>query len=99
MRILAWANGEDRENPTIIRYSDTLDGYGVTTDAELIALENKGEEVLEYVNNAWFEVWDANDPYGEDISNVYHSVDDAVDVCRSFTVTYGAHDPVAEINV
>ena len=99
MRVLSWAKGEDSDNPTIFRYSDTLDGYGVTTDAELIALENQGEEVWEWGHNAWFEVWDANDPYGEDISNVYHSLDDAVAICHSFSVTYGAHDPVTEINV
>lgn len=62
-------NGEMRINYTlpdgsvdVIRYTNDLERKGITTDLELLDAEELG--VLEFVNNAWFEVWSvAEDEY------------------------------------
>jgi hypothetical protein len=77
-------NGEMRINAItdagvawIIRYTDQLEQFGITTDEELQAWTDKGEPVFNWINNSWFELVDNNDP--ED-GTVYDYLDDAIAV-------------------
>jgi hypothetical protein len=65
------------EEPTVIRYSDQLERFGVKTDADLQAWTDKGDEYFTWVNNAWFEVWDAENP--DYYSEVIHELDLAIE--------------------
>ena len=73
MRIHARNNVENEYR--VIRYSDDLEKVGVTTVAELIALENKGEDYFIWDDNPWFEVWDTED---ETYEEVFDTLDNAV---------------------
>ena len=73
MRIHARNNVENEYR--VIRYSDDLEKVGVTTVAELIALENKGEDYFIWDDNPWFEVWDTED---ETYEAVFDTLDNAV---------------------
>lgn len=65
------------EEPTVIRYTDQLERFGVKTDADLQAWTDKGDEYFTWVNNAWFEVWDAENP--DYYSEVIHELDLAIE--------------------
>jgi hypothetical protein len=65
------------EEPTVIRYSDQLERFGVKTDADLQAWTDKGDEYFTWVNNSWFEVWDAENP--DYYSEVIHELDLAIE--------------------
>jgi hypothetical protein len=68
------------EEPTVIRYTDQLEEFGVKTDADLQAWTDKGDEYFTWVNNAWFEVWDAeNTDY---YSDVIDTLDDAIEYAK-----------------
>jgi hypothetical protein len=68
------------EEPTVIRYTDQLEAFGVKTDADLQAWTDKGDEYFTWVNNAWFEVWDAeNTDY---YSDVIDTLDDAIEYAK-----------------
>jgi hypothetical protein len=75
MRIHARATLD--EEPTVIRYTDQLEAFGVKTDADLTAWTDKGDEYFTWVNNAWFEVWDAENP--DYYSEVIHELDLAIE--------------------
>jgi hypothetical protein len=75
MRIHARATLD--EEPTVIRYTDQLERFGVKTDADLTAWTDKGDEYFTWVNNAWFEVWDAENP--DYYSEVIHELDLAIE--------------------
>jgi hypothetical protein len=64
------------EEPTVIRYTDQLESFGVKTDADLQAWTDKGDEYFTWVNNAWFEVWDADNT--DYYSEVIHELDLAI---------------------
>lgn len=75
-------NGEMRINAItdagvgcIIRYTDQLEAFGITTDEELQAWTDRGEPMFTWLNNSWFEVVDNDDP---DDGEVYHELDEAV---------------------
>jgi hypothetical protein len=68
------------EEPTVIRYTDQLEDFGVKTDADLTAWTDKGDEYFTWVNNAWFEVWDADNT--DYYSDVIDSLDDAVEYAK-----------------
>jgi hypothetical protein len=65
------------EEPTVIRYTDQLEEFGVKTDADLQAWTDKGDEYFTWVNNSWFEVWDAENP--DYYSEVIHELDLAIE--------------------
>jgi hypothetical protein len=48
-------------NEHTLRYTSDFDDLGITTDAILAEWNTKDEEVWSWVNNSWFEVWDAQD--------------------------------------
>lgn len=60
----------------IIRYTDQLEKFGITTDEELQAWTDKGEVVFDWIDNSWFELVDNDDP---DDGVVYHELDEAVE--------------------
>ena len=68
------------EEPTVIRYSDQLERFGVKTDADLQAWTDKGDEYFTWVNNAWFEVWDADNT--DYYSDVIDTLDDAIEYAK-----------------
>jgi len=59
MRIIVRRSADD-EISELIRYSDILERFGITTDKELEEWSKK-EDVFSVVNNPWFEIWSAND--------------------------------------
>ena len=46
----------------VIRYTDDLEEFGITNDRELAEWSMKGDDVFEWINNSWFEVFSNNDP-------------------------------------
>lgn len=82
MRIHAMKNGHS----VVIRYTDDLEDLGITNDEELGKWSAK-EEMFEWVNNSWFEVYDAND--AEWYSDPIHAFDEAVEFALSLSEKYG----------
>jgi hypothetical protein len=80
-------NGEMRIHATngdgsieVIRYTDKLEEFGITTDKQLAEWTEKGEEVFSWVNNSWFEVHTDKDL--EFFSEPYHSLGDAINEAK-----------------
>lgn len=76
-------NGEMRIHATredssieVIRYTDQLERFGITTDKQLTEWTDKGEEVFSWENNSWFEVW--NDKDTEFFSEPIHDLQQAI---------------------
>ena len=82
MRIHAMKNGHS----VVIRYTDDLEDLGITNDEELGKWSAK-EEMFEWINNSWFEVYDAND--AEWYSEPIHAFDEAVEFALSLSEKYG----------
>jgi len=59
MRIIVRRSADD-EISELIRYSDLLERFGITTDKELEEWSKK-EDVFSVINNPWFEVWSVKD--------------------------------------
>jgi hypothetical protein len=59
MRIIVRQSADD-EISELIRYSDILERFGITTDKELEEWSKK-EDVFSVVNNPWFEIWSVKD--------------------------------------
>ena len=59
MRIIV-KSAED-ESQEIIRYTDALEKFGITTDKELEEWAGKSEELFSVSMNPWFEVWSVKD--------------------------------------
>jgi len=93
-------NGEMRIHATkdghteVIRYTDQLESFGITTDKELGEWSAKGEEVFSWVNNSWFEVYDSLDP--EYYSEPIHSLDEAIDFAKELFTKYGKELPIGD---
>lgn len=83
MRIHATKDGHD----TVIRYTDQLRDFGIKDDNALAVWSAKDEEVFSWVNNSWFEVYDAND--AEWYSEPIHAFDEAVEFALSLSEKYG----------
>jgi hypothetical protein len=77
MRIHAVGSNGER---VVIRYTDRLEDFGITTDAQLAEWTDKGEEVFDWVNNSWFEVMHKED--GDFFSEPYHTLDDAIEYAK-----------------
>lgn len=71
MRIHAMKNGHEQ----VIRYTDQLLDFGITTDKELSKWSGK-EELFEWVNNSWFVV--LHDTDTEWFSEPLHELDEAI---------------------
>jgi hypothetical protein len=84
MRIHATKDGEHIE---VIRYTDQLRDFGITDDAALAVWSAKDEEVFSWVNNSWFEVYDAND--SEWYSDPIHAFDEAVEFALAISDKFG----------
>jgi len=82
MRIHAIKNGHE----VVIRYTDELQDLGIEDDAALAAWSAK-EEMFEWVNNSWFEVYDSKD--AEWYSDPIHAFDEAVEFALSLSEVYG----------
>jgi hypothetical protein len=91
MRIHAKENSGDFDT-TIIRYTDSLEEFGITTDEELATWTDKGDEFFHWANNAWFEVVDEKDP--NYYSEPYHELDDAIGQAGVLLAEYGNDNPV-----
>lgn len=89
MRIHATKDGHTE----VIRYTDQLRDFGITDDAALAVWSAKDEEVFSWVNNSWFEVYDANDSYYS--SDPLHSLDEAVEFALALSKTFGKDGEVA----
>jgi CRP-like cAMP-binding protein len=70
----------DNGSDVVIRYTDQLEDFGVKTDEDLNEWSAKGEEVFEWVNNPWFEVYTDEDP--DFPSGVYDTLDDAIEFAK-----------------
>jgi len=86
-------NGELRIHATakdgsraVIRYTDQLEDFGITTDTQLAEWSAKGEEVFEWVHNPWFEVYSEND-LGF-FSDPIHEIDEAIKQAKEFLRDY-----------
>lgn len=87
LRLHAWNKGEDEKNPTIIRYTDDLESYGITNDAELVkSFGLSGEGKYEWGYNPWFEVWDTEQV--EEDGESYHSLNDAVEIAKKLNAEF-----------
>jgi len=85
MRVHVWESKEAQErgdSPDIVRYCDDLAGVGITTDRDLDML--LGEERLEWVNNAWFDLYDDN---GVWLNCATTCLDDALKQARELLTT------------
>lgn len=101
-RFYVCRNGEMRINIrksldtefSVIRYTDDLEGFGITNDAELAEWEAKGEDYFSWENNSWFEVCSrrAGD---EDVNIVVHSLDEAKELVDTL---YNLHDSEGELD-
>ncbi len=89
MRIHATKDGHTE----VIRYTDQLRDFGITDDDALAVWSAKDEEVFSWVNNSWFEVYDANDSYY--FSDPLHSLDEAVEFALTLSKTFGKDGEVA----
>ena len=89
MRIHATKDGHTE----VIRYTDQLRDFGITDDDALAVWSAKDEEVFSWVNNSWFEVYDANDSYY--FSDPLHSLDEAVEFALALSKTFGKDGEVA----
>lgn len=74
MRI-TYTDPEGRNN--YLSTTEDLESIGIHTDADLAEYTKKGYEVFEWVNNSWFEIWDAQD--SDYLGEVYHELDEAVE--------------------
>ncbi len=64
---------------SVLRYTEDLEGWGITTDEEL----DKWSEqtgLFEWWNNSWFEIVDKRDWSGE--YDVFEKLSEAVTVCE-----------------
>lgn len=77
---------------TVIRYTDRLEEFGITTDEKLVSWTEKGDEFFHWANNAWFEVWDSNDP--DYYSEPYHELKDAIGQAEVLLAEFGNDNPV-----
>ena len=72
-------NGEMRINyeDRVLRYTSDLMEAGIDTDQKLIDLMDS--EVIEFINNSWFEVWNSNDTgyYSEVIDELSEAIEHA----------------------
>lgn len=72
-------NGEMRiaYDDRVIRYTNDLIHAGITTDKKLYNAVDS--QKLEFVNNAWFEVWMSNDPdyFSEPIHDLASAIEEA----------------------
>lgn len=87
LRLHAFTKGEDEKNPTIIRYTDQLEDYGIDTDqklADTFGLNAEGK--FDWVNNPWFEVWDTEQT--EEDGESYHQLDDAIAVAQKMNAEH-----------
>ncbi len=76
MRIHAKRTADD-DHTEVIRYTNRLEEWGITNDADLAKWTDKGEEVFEWVNNSWFEV--AHEDEGDFFSEPFHTLDEAIE--------------------
>lgn len=76
MRIHLWDTAQDKQSgknyQSVIRYCNELKEYGITTDKELQAQENR----IEWINNSWYDLYDLNS--GEHLDCVHYDIDEAI---------------------
>lgn len=78
-------NGEMRINARksldaeyeVLRYTDDLRDFGINTDDDLRAWEDKGEDYFIWDNNPWFEVCSRKEG-DEELYEVFHNFDEAI---------------------
>jgi hypothetical protein len=71
----------------VIRYTNDLIHAGITTDKKLYnAIDS---QKLEFVNNAWFEVWMNDDPdyFSEPIHDLASAIEEARKLNSDFVLT------------
>lgn len=81
MRIHAIKNGHE----VVIRYTDQLEEFGIKNDKQLGEWSAK-EELFDWVNNSWFEVWSDEDEAFD--GGVYHELDEAISAAISLKETF-----------
>jgi hypothetical protein len=86
------ARNETEFEPTVIRYTDQLESFGITKDEELSSWTDKGDEFFHWANNAWFEVVDTKDP--DYYSEPYHELKDAIGQAEVLLAEFGNDNPV-----
>jgi hypothetical protein len=81
--VRVYRNGEMRINYTepsgeiaVLRYTDDLDRKGLDTDEKLRAAEESG--LIEWINNAWFEVASVDNEDGE----IVDGIDEAIEYAK-----------------
>ena len=85
MRIHA-KRGAAEFDPTVIRYTDQLEEFGIKTDEQLNEWTDKGDEYFLWVNNSWFEVYDEKDKdwFSEPIDNLTEAVEFAESLQKKY---------------
>jgi hypothetical protein len=78
------ANGDQHT----LRYTSDLADLGITTDEALAEFTAKGEEVFDWVNNSWFEIFDDREEF--DLGEVHHSLDEAIAEATQIALTKDA---------
>jgi len=73
----------------VLRYTDDLVNFGITTDAELQAFADKGEDYFIWDNNPWFEVCSYKDG-DENLCEVFHDFDEAIAYAEKLWRDHGA---------
>ena len=71
----------DAETEMVIRYTDQLKEIGVKTDEDLSTFLGLGDEVFEFIENSWFEVWHKED--GDYYTDAIHTLDEAIELAKT----------------
>ncbi len=83
MRIIT---NNETENRVVIRYTDQLKDFGINNDKELAEWSAKGEEVFDWVHNAWFEIFSVIDLDWN--SEPFHDLQEAADYAKELFEKY-----------
>lgn len=75
------------EHTEVIRYTDQLKDFGIYLDSQLEEWTDKGEEVFNWVNNSWFEIWDSKDT--DYFSDPLFDLNEAIQYAKNLQEAYG----------
>lgn len=67
----------DNKRDEIARYSDDLPSFSILTDSDIEATYE--DDRFTWVNNTWFDLYDANDDSDGHLDCVCHSLTDAIE--------------------
>jgi len=71
----------DAETQIVIRYTYQLNELGIKTDDDLGKFLELGDEVFEFIENSWFEVWHKED--SDYYTDAIHTIDEAIELAKT----------------